>query len=295
MKGADFGRLLRSLLGMVTKNQQRDRASQAASRFPHPRRPLGRATAGIVSAVALAASATVLTGCSSIFSSDSSDFGPPEFRLTAQTARGAGIISGDSSPSEGWLTDGVVAISRPAPAPSTVLALGAPGGATRREGGANTSSTDAAGQMLDSGALDSGALLGFMPLPPSQAALWLSIDTRAGTIALMRGSTEIVGMQGQGAQELKAGTYTVVHKQSDPRWYAPDSYFTRRGLPVPPEGDRARLRRGALGEHAIFLDKDTPLHTGPIWSAEVGGVKVESGAFGHIYEQLDVGSKVEIK
>jgi len=238
-----------------------------------------------VGAVALATSAAVLTGCSSIFSS-----GTPDFGTTSQLPRGiAGYSAGESSSADGWLADGVVAISRPAPAPSSALALGAQTFA----GAADATNTT---PLEDGGyALDSATLLGFMPLPPSQVALWLSIDTRAGKVSLMSGSTELAGIRGEGVSELKAGTYTVVHKQSDPRWYAPDSYFTRRGLPVPPEGDRARLRRGALGEHAVFLDKDTPLHTGPIWSREVGGVKVEPGAFREIYDRLDVGAKVEIK
>lgn len=220
-------------------------------------------------AVALVASATTLSGCGALFSGPLFD--------------GGGSQRAEATP---WLTDGVVAISRPAPAPTTAFALANDGGAPQ-----GTEPEAAMGGDL----LDSASLLGFLPLPPTQAAVWLSVDTRAGKLSLMRGSALAIEVPGAGLDGLKPGIYSVLHKQTDPLWYAPDSYFERRGLPVPPEGDRARLRRGALGERAVFLDKDTPLHSGPTWSPEVGGVQIAPADLGSLYDQLAIGTKVEVK
>ncbi|MFM1848848.1 MAG: hypothetical protein RL417_2322 [Pseudomonadota bacterium] len=197
-----------------------------------------------------------LSGCSSIFS-ETTPLEPPQ--------------------EVAWLNDGLLAIARPVPPVASSLAL------------LSSESTTSAP------VIDSASLLAFMPLPPTQIAAWLSIDTAKQTVSLMSGQQMVKSEAVGGMGSLKPGLYKVAHKQESPSWHAPDSYFTARGLPVPPEGDRARLRRGALGERALFLDKDTPLHDGPIWSSEIGGVKLNEGFLAELYAAIDVGATIEVK
>lgn len=217
-----------------------------------------------VSSTLISASAC-LTGCSLFF--DSGDAAPT---IVAETAG----VQGD------WLADGFIAIARPLPAPSTSLAL-------RQSSESSSIATPVA--------LDSSTLLGFMPLPPVHGAAWLAIDKVQQTVALMSGSSVVKIGTGEGLSNLKSGTYRIAHKQQNPLWHAPASYFEARGLPVPAEGDRARFRRGALGEMALFIDQETPIHSGPIWSSEIGGVKLDQELLTPLYEQLDVGAMIEVK
>lgn len=210
---------------------------------------------------ALISAAVGLAGCSSLF-------GPSESGPTP-----AMVVETN------WLTDGLIAIARPVPAPSTSLAL--------KSWDAPTSGAELA--------VNSSTLLGFMPLPPTQAAAWLSIDTARQTIALMAGAEVVTTGTGEGLANLKPGTYRIAHKQRQPLWHAPTRYFEARGLPVPAEGDRARFRRGALGDLALFIDQDTPIHSGPIWASEIGGVKLDEAIITPLYEQLEVGAVIEVK
>lgn len=68
-----------------------------------------------------------------------------------------------------------------------------------------------------------------------------------------------------------------------------------RQLESPPQGDKQRYRRGALGDFAIFLNQDTPLHCGPIWLGEIGGLRLSEADLSRLYYQVETGSVVEIK
>jgi lipoprotein-anchoring transpeptidase ErfK/SrfK len=111
----------------------------------------------------------------------------------------------------------------------------------------------------------------------------------------MQGETVLQTVAGQGVESLNPGKYTVEHKQRSALWYAPAEYFTSRGLPVPPEGVKERYLRGALGDFALFLDQMTPLHNGPIWSKELGGVRFDESDISRIYYQVEVGAPVEVR
>jgi hypothetical protein len=111
----------------------------------------------------------------------------------------------------------------------------------------------------------------------------------------MEGDKEISVSSGEGFENLKPGTYHVLHKQRNALWYAPDSYFSSRSLPLPAQGDRSRFRRGALGEFVLYVDKETPIHSGPVWSAEVGGVRLGSADLSRMYYSLDVGAPIEVR
>mgnify|MGYP000605882406 CR=1 FL=1 len=138
-------------------------------------------------------------------------------------------------------------------------------------------------------------LLGFMPVQFAVAGEWLSIDRSKGTVTLMSGAVERQAASGEGISNLTPGVYSLLHKQRNPLWYAPDTYFQLRGLQTPAQGDRERYRRGALGDFALFIGQDLPLHSGPMWTSEIGGVRLADTDISRLYYQLDVGSVVEIK
>ncbi len=140
------------------------------------------------------------------------------------------------------------------------------------------------------------SILGFMPLQAkTHVGSWLSIDRSSKNLALMEGERQVNLLSGEGVTELKPGTYHIVHKQRSALWYAPDSYFAARNEPVPAQGDKNRYRRGALGEFVLYLDKDTPIHNGPIWSAEIGGVRLSDSDISRLYYSLDIGSTIEVR
>ena len=170
--------------------------------------------------------------------------------------------SSDQSQGKSWLPSGQILISRPVPPVSVP---------------------------------SSESMLGFIPVIGSHSGLWLSINLKTPEISLMEGSRVVTSTKFEGGSSLAAGSYQILHMQKSPLWYAPDSYFTARNLSIPPQGDRARFRRGALGEYAIFLNKDTPIHCGPVWSDDVGGIRISEGDMAKIYNQLQVGSIIEVK
>ena len=139
------------------------------------------------------------------------------------------------------------------------------------------------------------SMLGFVPAPALHQGNWLNVDLKKHSISLMDGTQELSSTSGQGLAALKPGSYQVVHKQRNPLWYAPNSYFSARHLPIPAEGDATRFRRGALGDFALFLAKDLPLHSGPVWTSEIGGVQVADGDLSKIFYLLPIGAPVEIR
>lgn len=139
------------------------------------------------------------------------------------------------------------------------------------------------------------SLMGFLPTESMHQGNWLLIDTKKRTVSLMEGSREITNSSGQGINALQAGSYQVLHKQRNPLWYAPDSYFKSHQLPSPPEGDVNRYRRGALGDFALFITKDTPIHSGPVWTSEIGGVQINDNDLAKIYYLLPIGAPIEVR
>lgn len=148
----------------------------------------------------------------------------------------------------------------------------------------------------EAASVGSMSMLGFLPVIGTHTGLWLSIDSKSKKVSLMEGSriistSEVDGM----ASGITPGSYQVLHMQKSALWYATDEYFTKRGLEVPSQGDKARFRRGAFGEYAIFLNKDTPIHSGPMFVDEIGGIRLSESDMSKIYYQLQVGSIIEVK
>lgn len=139
------------------------------------------------------------------------------------------------------------------------------------------------------------SVLGFIPVDSDRVGKWISIDASKGLITLMEGQEAIASAQAEGKMKLEPGRYNILHKQRSPLWYAGDSYFLKRGLSVPGSGDKIRYRRGALGDFALFIDKETSLHSSPVWTDEVGGLRISDEEIRKIYYSVDIGSLIEIK
>ncbi|MDC0357850.1 L,D-transpeptidase [Oligoflexia bacterium] len=163
---------------------------------------------------------------------------------------------------QAWLQDGVIIIARPAPGVTEV---------------------------------SQQKLLAFLPGDSLHAGKWLRVDKVAKTVNLMEDDEILATSSGVGIENLQPGRYEVLHKQRNAPWHASDSYFSSRKLPLPGQGEKARFLRGALGEFAVFLSEDTPLHNGPVWSTDIGGVKLKEGDISRIYYHLEVGSMVEVR
>lgn len=123
----------------------------------------------------------------------------------------------------------------------------------------------------------------------------LIVESAKHTLTLdLPGETPVV-VKAYGAYTLKHGTFAVALKQNDPLWYAPPTYFLRRGMKVPPEGNRSRLMRGALGRKALFIDKQVAIHTGPVWNEEIGGLKVSEEDMSRLFDKVAIGTTVEVR
>lgn len=151
----------------------------------------------------------------------------------------------------------------------------------------------------------SETMLGFMPLEKRDKLLvpqksipsgtWLSINRTGHSVRLMNGEKVVDASSGEGLDTIKPGSYSLVLKQRNPLWYAPDGYFLARALPVPPQGDKSRFRRGALGEFTLFLGKELPIHSGLLWLEEIGGIRLEDSIISKLYYSLAVGAPVEVQ
>jgi hypothetical protein len=136
--------------------------------------------------------------------------------------------------------------------------------------------------------------LGLLPTYGAHTGTWLLIDTGARTASLMEGDTATVVAPAEGTDTVRPGRFQLLHKQRNPLWYAPPSYFQQRQLPVPPEGDRARFRRGALGDFVLYITKEIPVHSGPVWTDDVGGIRLDDTSLSKMYYMLPVGAPIEI-
>jgi len=132
-------------------------------------------------------------------------------------------------------------------------------------------------------------------LPSNDLVPKLTIDTTKHTLTLSRPGETSLTMKAQGAYALKKGAYTVALKQTDPLWYAPQTYFLRRGMKVPADGSKERFMRGALGHQALFFDKQLAIHSGPIWNDEIGGLKLSREDMNAVFETVSVGTVIEVK
>lgn len=138
-------------------------------------------------------------------------------------------------------------------------------------------------------------IFGFMPTEKQSSYLgsWIRINRENSSMQVMHDDAMLTEISIKGLERLSPGVYRVAHKQKDPLWHAPDSYFESRNLVTPSEGSKERFLRGALGKHALFLDSETPIHSGPLCLEVIGGACVSSLA--HLYDRVETGTFVEIR
>jgi len=160
-----------------------------------------------------------------------------------------------------WLRDGSITIARPAP---------------------------------ESRNISADTMLGVLPVKGIERGNWLAIDPRSKVINVMSGSELVSRISIQNIEDLAPGTFGIIHKQTDPVWYAPATYFSKRNLPVPAEGTRERFRKGALGDFALFINKDLSIHNSPVNCPDVGGIKLSDKDMALLYERIGTDAIVEI-
>ncbi|WKZ57088.1 MAG: L,D-transpeptidase [Bdellovibrionota bacterium] len=142
---------------------------------------------------------------------------------------------------------------------------------------------------------DGATVFAFAPSASIPTSAWVSVDRQANELRLMQGQQAILTLRGDGLDRLPTGSFTVLHKQREPAWYAPDLYFASRSLDTPAEHSKERYLRGALGEYALFLAPELPLHCGPLWLDEIGGVRLSEQDMAQLYYRLEVGAAIQIE
>lgn len=121
------------------------------------------------------------------------------------------------------------------------------------------------------------------------------IDKSKHSLTVLRDGETPVVLRAQGAYAMKPGVFEVSRKEENPLWQAPPTYFLRRGLAVPAEGSSERSMRGALGAQALFLTQNIAIHSGPLWTDDVGGVKLSSADMALLFKVIGLGTKVEVR
>lgn len=174
-------------------------------------------------------------------------------------------LAGHSSNSAGsWLASGSLTLSRPAPAVSS----------------------------SDRARLNSGDLTSTLSTTDAPKIV---ISRSDRTITALSPGSPALTFRVEGAQHLASGSFSVTLKEDNPLWYAPDEYFTRRALRVPEQGSRSRFLRAALGHSSLYLNDQTPIHSGPVWLEEIGGLRLTKQEFDQLAAVVTVGTRVEIR
>jgi len=148
------------------------------------------------------------------------------------------------------------------------------------------------------------SLLGYAPsasklkpahYTPAMNEYWLEISREQARIVVRRGEEQVGEFMTDGSFAVSAGSYIVESKEQNPSWYAPDEYFLARSREVPTPGSSERFRRGALGRAALFASSGLIIHSSPIWTPEVGGLRVEVSAIEELFSKLTPGTRIDIK
>ena len=138
-------------------------------------------------------------------------------------------------------------------------------------------------------------MLGFAPAMGIRDGLWLEFNREERRLKLMQGEERLLSAEIEGDAEIRNGTYRLLHKQTKPAWYAPDSYFIARKLPVPPKTDSRRFLKGAFGDFVIVFDGDLTLHNAPLWAKDVKGLRLADNDLAKLFYSLEGDSLVEVR
>ena len=148
-------------------------------------------------------------------------------------------------------------------------------------------------------------MLGLMPgsipalLAPriTPAGVWLSFNESEKKVSVMDSGTEIFSAKYEGnypANETLGSSdeLSVLLKQRNAVWFAPEGYYTARNMEVPPTNSRARYLKAALGDFVMYLSENFALYSGPLEVPEISGIKLASSDLARIYYLMPIGSKV---
>lgn len=142
-------------------------------------------------------------------------------------------------------------------------------------------------------------LLGYAPptasFLPAANETWLELIPKDSMMRVYRGNLLVRELKGEGSPAIAPGVYSLEYMQKDPTWYAPDQYFTKRQLPVPAAGDPLRYRRGALGQYVIYPTPECPIHTGEVYSDDVGGIRLSGADLASIFSMLRPGTTIKVQ
>lgn len=142
-------------------------------------------------------------------------------------------------------------------------------------------------------------LLGYFPPRlsklPANNEIWMEFDQAERQLKIYEGKQLLQMVSAESDGKIQCGEYLVQSKQSDPRWYATNQYYTSRGLPVPSDISPERYLQGALGSQALFLSENLAIHSSPLWTKEVGGVRVDRQTLSKVFERAPLGVSVIVR
>lgn len=152
-------------------------------------------------------------------------------------------------------------------------------------------------------------LIGFFPpttaYVPALNEAWLEVDIRESRVRLHVGSEIVEEVKADGTSLSIPGSYFLTQKANRPTWKASDEYFLNRGLSIPQGNEMIRYRKGALGKLALFSSTNkaeqvyasgSPLiHSAPLWTSEVGGIRVPYQALASMFDSLPLGAPIIVK
>ncbi len=157
---------------------------------------------------------------------------------------------------------------------------------------------DAVGENLSDSSILDVPMIGLVPgsipalLAPRVEPIgaWLSINQSNKTISIVESGTVMFSSPFIG-DAPSSNSLSVLLKQRNAVWFAPDQYFTARGLEVPAGNSRDRYLKGALGDFVVYLAEDFAIYSGPTDVPEISGIRVEPNDLARLYYLLPVGTK----
>jgi hypothetical protein len=129
---------------------------------------------------------------------------------------------------------------------------------------------------------------------PAQG-LQLIVSRHDRTLTAIRPGEAPLVIKADGAQLLPAGSFSITAREVAPLWYAPNPYFLDRGLPIPVEGSRERFKRAALGSRALYLNNQLPIHSGPVWLKDIGGIRLVEKDMLELFSFVTVGTRIDVR
>lgn len=132
-------------------------------------------------------------------------------------------------------------------------------------------------------------------LLPSVAPNTILLTLSNETIALNSPATGFKSARASGLNRVTPGNYSIAMKLENPSWYAPDTYFSKRELSVPPANDRLRYRKGAFGSAVVYLNNGIPIHSSEIEDSDVEGIKVPEDLMTSLIELANPSTGVIVK